>query len=210
VNGVWPPCLFLVFSNARHGDDDALARWYMEVHGPDAFKNPAFSALHRYRAMGEYDARNLAVWECSFPSLEDARSQIVPRSARLRDKSRISDDLIVVWSSMNFRTGEPASTDPGPVDPVPAATVTLVEGGFFEEPAATTYRYGGVALYESPGAPASVARAWSDRGKEGIAPHGPYRNVFDHPETWPPTGQAAVDPWISHWRPIGSLRRDDG
>ena len=131
-------------------------------------------------------------------------------SIGLRDKSRISDDLIVVWSSMNFLTAEPASTDPGPVDPVAAATVTLVEGGYFEEPAATTYRYGGVVLYESPGAPASVARAWSDRGKESIAPHGPYRNVFDHPETWPPAGGVAVDPWISHWRPIGSLRRDGG
>lgn len=210
VNGTWPPCLFLVFSNARHGDDEALARWYMEVHGPDAFKNPAFSALHRYQAIGEYDARFLAVWECAFSSLEDARSQIVPRSAGLRDKSRITDDLIVVWSSMNFLTGEPASMDPGPADPGPAATVTLVEGGYFEEPAANTYRYGGIVLYESPSAPASVARAWSDRGKEGIAPHGAYRNVFDHPETWPPAGAAAVDPWISHWLPIGSLRRHDG
>ena len=155
MNGVWPPCLFLVFSNARHGDDDALTRWYMEVHGPDAFKSPAFWALHRYQAIGEYDARFLAVWECAFSSLEEARSQIVPRSAGLRDKSRITDDLIVIWSSMNFLTGEPVSMDPRPaapgaVDPVPAATVTLVEGGYFEEPAANTYRYGGIVLYESP------------------------------------------------------------
>ena len=220
MNGEWPPCLFLVFSNAGHGGDDALARWYMEVHAPDAFKNPAFSALHRYQAIGRYDARFLAVWECAFSSLEDARSQIVPSSAGLRDKSRITDDLVVVWSSMNFRTADPVHADPGHADPSlggrgaidagPVATVTLVEGGYFEVPSATTYRYGGVVLYESAGSPASVVRAWSDRGQAGIAPHGPYRSVFDHPETWPPAGEAAVDPWISHWRPIGSLRRGDG
>jgi hypothetical protein len=205
MNGEWPPCLFLVFSNPRQGGDDALARWYTEVHGPDAFKNPAFSALHRYQAIGEYEARYLAVWECAFTSLEDARSQIVPRSTGLREKNRITDDLVVVWSSMNFRTGAPGTARSGPV-----ATLTLVEGGCFELTAGSTYRYGGVALYESPNDPTNVVDAWSDRGTVGIAPHGPYRNVFDHPESWPPPGEAVADPWISHWRPIGSLRRDDG
>ena len=209
MNGEWPSCLFLVFSNPGQGGEEALARWYMEVHGPDAFKNPGFSALHRYEAIGAYDARFLAVWECAFTSLEDARSQIVPRSSGLRDKSRITDDLAVVWSSMNFLAGAPVCVDASP-DAGPVATLTLVEGGSFEGPAATTYRYGGVVLYESPNSPTEVAAAWSGRGKEGIAPHGPYRNVFDHPESWPPPGEVVVDPWISHWRPIGSLRCEDG
>src|SRR5689334_2760450 len=102
--GTSPACLFLVFSNARPGGDEALDRWYMEVHGPEAFANGTFSALHRYQAIGAYDARYLAVWEGAFTSLDAVRARMVGASSGARDRSRISEDLVVVWSSMNFFT----------------------------------------------------------------------------------------------------------
>src|SRR5271165_6276920 len=106
-----PACLFLVFADAGAGGDEALDRWYMEVHGPDAFARGSFVALHRYQALGAYDARFLAVWEGNFASLDDVRSKMVPGSSDLKDRGRISEDLIVVWSGFHFRT------DTAPVAP---------------------------------------------------------------------------------------------
>ena len=57
--------------------------------------------------------------------------------------------------------------------------------------------------------PSDVAASWAGAAKEGVAPHGEYKNVFDHPDSWPPAGVPIPDPWVSHWRPIGSLRKDE-
>ena len=203
--GETSPCLLLVFSNAGPGGEEALARWYMEVHGPDAFRGGTWSALHRYRAVGDYDARFLAVWEGSFRSLADARATMAPKGAPRRDTSRITDDLVVVWSALKFHPGDAPARPP-----LPVRTLTLVEGGSFDPPGVTAYRYGDVELYESPDDPADVAARWCSLGDEGVAPHGPYRNMFDHPESWPPEGHPVQTPWISHWRPLASLRRENG
>ena len=201
--GEIPACVFLVFSNAGPGGDEALARWYMEMHGPDAFKGGSFNALHRYQATGPYDARFLAVWEGAYSSIDEVRAKMVPGSSGLRDRGRITTDLIVVWSCFNFLSGADVPNPEGPV-----ATLTLVEGGRFDVPGTNTYDYGGVVLYESADDPAAVAAQWPGRGAIGVAPHGPYKNVFDHPEDWPPKGEPITEPWISHWRPIGSLRKE--
>jgi hypothetical protein len=197
-------CVFLVFSNAGPEGEEALARWYNEMHGPDAFKGGSFHALHRYRATGPYDARFLAVWEGDYASIDEVRAKMLPGSSGLRDRGRITTNLIVVWSSFNFLAGaevlDPAS---------PVATLTLVEGGPVDGTGVNAYDYGGVVLYESPDEPATVAARWSGRAAEGVAPHGPYSNIFDHPEDWPPKGQPLTEPWVSHWRPISSLRRSD-
>jgi hypothetical protein len=89
------------------------------------------------------------------------------------------------------------------------ATLSLLEGGFVDRPADAMYRYGDLTLYESAQPPEVVAAEWPAETKEGVAPHGPYQNVFDHPDSWPPQGVPIHDPWVSHWRPIGSLRRED-
>ena len=93
--------------------------------------------------------------------------------------------------------------------PEPVRTLTLVEGGSFDRPGDATYRYGDLELYESASEPADTIVTWRGLGDEGVAPHGEYRNIFDHPGTWPPVGAALRGPWISHWRPLASLRRED-
>ena len=178
--GESPACVFLVFSNAGPGGDEALARWYMEVHGPDAFAAGSFSALHRYQALGAYDARFLAVWEGAFTSIDDVRSRIVPGSRTLKDKGRITSDLVVVWSGFHFLTD--AEFAPGATT---VNTLTLVEGGDFDAPGSSTYRYGTpLPLRKRRGPRAGggrVVRAWP-RG------HGPPRPLPEHVR--PPRGLA--------------------
>jgi len=201
VYGADAPCLLMVFSNPRTGAAEDLAQWYMEVHGPDALKNGSFYALHRYEALGTYHARFLALWEGEFESLEQAKAKIVPNAGGLRDRGRISSELEVVWSALIFLT----ASSPSPGDRQ-AATLTLVEGSEVDLFGRPTCRYGDVALYESTEASGDVIARWAGRGDEGIAPHGPYRNIFDRPDVWPPPSASGEGVWVSHWRPIASLR----
>jgi hypothetical protein len=193
-------CLFAVFSNAGAAGEDALEKWYMEVHGPDAIENGSFSAVHRYRAVGDYEARFLALWEGSFQSTEEARDYIVPRAAGLRTEGRIHDDQQVVWSSMHFLESSQL-----PAEPFDVGTLTLVEGPHVAPPSTAVYRYTNLSVYETESAPPVGAAAWSGVGREGLAPHGPYRGVFSHPGEWPPPGVTLDEAWRSHWIPIGSL-----
>jgi hypothetical protein len=201
--GTVTPAIFLVFCNPGAGGDDALAEWYMKVHGPDALENGSFRALHRYRAVGDYDARFLAIWEGDYRSRDEASAYITPRATNLRAQGRVTDDMHVVWATIEF-------TDlAAPAAPTPAAvrTLTLVEGG---EPFDAQYRYGPVRLIESADAPAAVVAGWSGNGNAGMAPHGPYRPVFDRPGETPPPPPTFDGTWVSHWEPIGSLVCADG
>jgi hypothetical protein len=201
VYGEHPPSLFLVFSNAGPGGPDALDHWYWRIHGPEAFAGGWFSALHRYEALGDYDARFLAVWEGGFTSREEVRAKMLGGGPK--DRSGITPALAVVWSGFFFATGA------SPATASPVLTLTLVEGtGALAGPlpaGTTAYHYGHLVLCESPAGPEGLG-AWSGRGIEGMAPHGPYRTMFDDPEAWPPTGTLSGGPWVSHWRPLGSLR----
>jgi hypothetical protein len=202
--GVASPCVFMVFSNAGAGGDEALARWYMEVHGPEALAGGTFSALHRYLGLGRYDARFLAVWEGSWATLAEARKAMTPAGGGRPNRSRITDDLLVVWSALKFLTGPPPPAAHGPV-----RTLTLVEGGRAGQRGTSTYLYGDVELDESAEDPDTVADRWRHFGREGIAPHGPYRTIFEDPDGWPPEGEVAHETWVSHWRPLASLRREE-
>lgn len=201
--GERPRSMFLVFSEAGPGGPDALDHWYREIHGPEAFAAGSFSALHRYEALAEYDARFLAIWEGDFSSREEVRAKLLGGGSR--DRSRVTPALVVVWSSFFFATGETPATA-GSV-----GTLTLVEGtgALAGEPPAgsTVYRYGDLLLYESPVGPDAL-QAWAGLGTPSMAPHGPYRTIFEDPEAWPPTGTVSGGPWVSHWRPIGSLWAD--
>jgi hypothetical protein len=209
--GERPACLFLVFSNPGPGGEEALGRWYMEVHGPDAFRGGVFSALHRYEAVGDYDARFLAIWEGPFRSKEEARARMVPGSSRLKEQGRITEDLIVVWSDMHFLGEVPAAGGPVPSERPEVGTLTLAEGGAggAEGTLDRLYRYGDLVLSESPDPPELVVPRWRGGGKEGMAPHGPYRNLFADPGSWLAETASLSERWVSHWRPIGSLRPDD-
>jgi len=203
VYGEHPPSLFLVFSNAGPGGPDALDRWYRQTHGPEAFASGSFSALHRYEALGDYEARFLAVWEGDFTSRQEVRAKMLRGGPKGR--SGITPALVVVWSSFFFATGATPETA-GTV-----CTLTLVEGTVAlggPPPAGTTaYHYGDLVLYESPAGPDGV-KAWATRGVESMAPHGLYRTIFDDPESWPPVGTVTGGPWVSHWRPLGSVWAD--
>jgi hypothetical protein len=199
-----PACVFLVCSNPGAGGDDALHKWYDEVHGPDALDNGSFDALHRYIAVGDYAARFLAVWEGRFTSMRDASAYISPRAAELRRAGRVTDDMTVVWAAMRFRSAV-ALVDPD----APVRTLTLVRGDTTSLPPVkgAAYRYGDLVLVEHGDEPVAVQRAWSSVGNEGLAPE-PYRPVFDlaaddHIESLPVEGT-----WVSHWAPIGSLRAE--
>lgn len=212
--GERPACLFLVFSNPGPGGDEALNRWYMEMHGPDAFRGGVFSALHRYQAVGDYEARFLAVWEGPFRSKEEARARMVPGSARLKANGRISEDLVVVWSDMHFLGEVPERGGSASARRLEVGTLTLVEGGAHDgagvDPwAPGEYRYGNLVLAESPDPPERAVARWRGGGNEGMAPHGPYRNLFADPGSWLAETASLPERWVSHWRPIGSLRRDD-
>jgi hypothetical protein len=111
----------------------------------------------------------------------------------------------VVWSALKFLTSPPPPTGPKPV-----RTLTLVEGGPYGQGRTATYLYGDVELDECADDPDTVADRWRAFGREGVAPHGPYRTIFDDPDGWPPAGEVAHEPWVSHWRPLASLRREDG
>jgi hypothetical protein len=199
-----PASVFVVFSNAGPGGDEALSRWYAEVHGPEAFAGGSFVALHRYQAVGSYDARFLAIWEGDFTSLDEVRARITPKSSAGQVRSRITPALIVVWSEFHFRSDEAPTSDVRNA----VRTLTLVEGGHLEVPEASPYRYGNVSFYESSDEPDAVEQAWAGRGPEGVAPHGPYANMFDDPAAWPPQSPRWDKSWISHWRPLMSLRAD--
>jgi hypothetical protein len=215
----------MVYSNAGPGGADALTTWYREMHAPDAFEGGMFHALHRYRSLGDYDAQFLAVWEGDSGSLDEIRDRMGLRRGAVRDRSRITSALVVVWSGFHFLAGQPSQPDqPGqtgqPDQPDQPAddtvrTMTLVEAPRhdLQEVAdlagavAPTYDYGDAVLLEHREPPAEVRAAWAGRGTEGIAPHGPYRNIFDHPDAWPPVAETPTTRWISHWEPLSSQRR---
>jgi hypothetical protein len=188
------------------------------MHAPDAFEGGTFSALHRYRAMGDYDAQFLAVWEGDAGSLDEVRSRMGLRTRGAPDRSRISPALIVVWSGFHFRNGQtgrsPEEQTDGP-GRAPVGTMTLLEGPRDRLVDATTpptqacYDYNDIMLVEDGEAPGQVQQQWAGRGSEGIAPHGPYRNIFDHPDEWPPVAARPTALWISHWEPLSSQRRGD-
>jgi hypothetical protein len=219
VYGSVSNCLFVVFSNPDDEHSDEVDRWYTEVHGPDALLNGTFSALHRYRAVGDYEASNLALWEGSFLNLDEARDHIVPRATNLNSRGRVTADLKVLWSALHFL--EPPDMDgdadsgvaagiPGGIPVADVKTLTLVEGGDVVDDGSSVYRYGGgLVLRESGQSPDEVARRPAGGEKEGVAPHGPYRNIFAEPEGWL-SGMTPFDGvWSSHWVPNGSLTLAD-
>ncbi|HEV8297288.1 MAG TPA: hypothetical protein VGQ20_08325 [Acidimicrobiales bacterium] len=199
--GTAPPSVFLVFCNPGAGGDDALAHWYMEVHGPDALDNGSFHALHRYRALGDYEARFLAVWEGDYASMAEASAYITPRATQLRGAGRVTDDMTVMWATMEFRR---PSAAPTPITDV--GTLTLVRGDVPDHaPTGSTSRYGDLTFVEQADPPDVVVPRWAGIGKSGMPPHGPYRGVFREP-----TEPIDVEPlppgtWVSHWEPVGSL-----
>jgi hypothetical protein len=200
-----PASIFTVFCNPGTGGEEALAEWYMEIHGPDALANGSFDALHRYRALGDYEARFLAVWEGNYTTLQAASDYITPRAEGLRHSGRVTEDMTVTWAAVQFRR-DPAPTAADRAAPGAVGTLTLVWGA---EPAApppgAVSRYGDFTLVEQTDPPAVAVPRWAGVGDAGMAPHAPYTGVF-RPAAQPLAAAPAVTgTWVSHWEPIGSL-----
>lgn len=209
--GARPASVFLVFGGAKPGRDEDFERYYLVEHGPDSIEAGAFSSLHRYWAAGPYAAPHLAVWEAGFATLEEGRAALVPLSQRLRAAGRISDAQETLRSALHLRAAEQARTGgPGPGMPHgpdgAVRTLTLVEG-VHRPPAGAgaAYPYGAVVMYESPDPPEVAARRWAGVGAEGIATYGTYTSIFDDPGSWLGDQRGPEQPWVSHWRPAGSL-----
>jgi len=197
--------VFLVFGNAKDGQDEALDRWYMDVHGPDSFDAGVFSALHRYRAVGDYPARHLTVWESAFDTVDEARTRVGTMANELRARGRVGDPHEVVRGAVYFADG---GTDPVPFGGTgDDGTLTLVEGPLavaaLPVAAGDVHHYGPLLLAESPDDPADAAARWASVGEDGIAPVTVlFGDQPDPRDGWSP----AETPWVSHWRRTGTAR----
>jgi hypothetical protein len=209
-----PASVFLVYANPGPHGPEALAAWYMEIHGPDSILDGTFSALYRYEAAGDYPARFLALWEGPFTSADQARGQILPRARARKGEGRVSASQEGIWTDMYFLHG-PASVEDGVPEVV---TMTVLEGGnpLSDEETAMVlgtggrrYDYLGLTFFESPDPLEVVAARWSGRASEGMAPHGPYRNLFADPDTFLQRHPEFPERWASHWGPIASMRAAD-
>jgi hypothetical protein len=196
-----PKSVFLVWGNALDGDDDALDKWYLEVHGPDMADAGVFSGLYRYRAVGPYEAKHLTVWTADFDSVDDARTTISDIATDLRAKGRVGDLHLVVRGATYFADG---GGDPSPFGGFgTAGTLTLVEGPAVDVPdeAGVVHRYGPLLLCESADTAGVAATRWALLGSEGLA--APAETFADQPDPrdgWLP----AEAPLVSHWRPTGT------
>jgi hypothetical protein len=208
--GERPASVFLVYANAGPDGPEALAEWYMDIHGPDSIRDGTFSALYRYEAVGPYAARFLALWEGPFSSAAQARDQILPRARARQEEGRVASTQEAVWTDMYFLDGTPTSATGRPA----VGTMTVLEGGQMLSPeeealilggGGRRYDFAGITFYESPDGPDAVAGRWSGLGNEGMAPHGAYRSLFASPDTFLQRHPEFDERWVSHWRPIASM-----
>jgi hypothetical protein len=223
---------FVVWAVPREGADDEVARWYDEVHGPDAIGNGSFLALHRYAAAGPgfRTAPILAVWEAGFASEAEAWAYIGPRAQELRAAGRVSDHYVVAWATMLV------VVDASALDR-PVATLTTVQndwrhpGGdprawldglalpgadvFHSVHLCTTDPAGPgpgrhLALLESELDLATVVAACTDLGAAGSSPTPPYTTIFAAEGDQPPPAPGAELPrsgaWVMHWAPAAWQR----
>jgi hypothetical protein len=116
-----PSTVFVAFADPPPEREAEFNDWYDTVHGPDALANGSFTALHRFRAVGEGHraAPYLALWEGRFESEADAWAYIAPRAQELREAGRAGDISSVRFALMMFRA---ASLRGSPCEPVRSLT----------------------------------------------------------------------------------------
>src|SRR3954454_8207622 len=116
-----PSTVFIAFADPAPERDAEFNEWYDTVHGPDALANGSFTALHRFRAVGDghHAAPYLALWEGRFESEADAWAYIRPRAQALREAGRAGDIASVRFALMMFRA---ASLRGSPCEPVRSLT----------------------------------------------------------------------------------------
>jgi hypothetical protein len=116
-----PSTVFVAFADPAPGRDAEFNEWYDTVHGPDALANGSFTAMHRFRAVGDGHraAPYLALWEGRFETEAEAWAYIAPRAQELREAGRAGDISSVRFAIMMFRT---ATLRGSPCEPVQSLT----------------------------------------------------------------------------------------
>ena len=112
-----PSTLFVAFADPPPDRDAEFNEWYDTIHGPDALANGSFTAMHRFRAVGEGHraAPYLALWEGRFTSESEAWAYIGPRAQALREAGRAGDISSVRFALMLFRAANPRGSRCEPV-----------------------------------------------------------------------------------------------
>ncbi len=112
-----PSTVFVAFADPPPEREAEFNEWYDTVHGPDALANGSFTAMHRFRAVGDGPraAPYLALWEGRFESEADAWAYIGPRAQALREAGRAGDISSVRFALMMFPA---ASLRGSPCEPV--------------------------------------------------------------------------------------------
>jgi hypothetical protein len=227
-----PPTLFVAFADPPAARDDEFNVWYDTVHGPDALENGSFTAMHRFRAVGDghRSAPYLALWEGRFDTEAEAWGYIAPRAQALREAGRVGDIASVRFAVMLFGTGTPSGARCDPVrslttvqndwrcaDDAPAADEWWASTGLDDVPSsarwlATSDAAGKGAGYHLGVFPHSedvgdLDPVWSRIGAAGMSPLPPYQTIFgDETDDATDDEPAPAPAWVMHWQPVTSLR----
>jgi hypothetical protein len=229
LDAATPPTVFAVFAAPPAGREDELQRWYETVHGPDALGNGSFTALHRFRAVGDGPAaaRYLAIWEGRFSDEAEAWAYIRPRAADLRAAGRVGDVASVRFAIMLFgatvegsaacddtRTLITVQNDWRAAADAPDVGEWWAAAGLDEVPATTRWRAtsdpagrgaGHHLAVFADGRPFDLPRAMA---RPGTSPLPPYRTIFGDEAGDPHEHDAipAATAWVMRWEPLGSQR----
>jgi hypothetical protein len=172
-----PSTVFVALADPGPERDAEFNEWYDTIHGPDALANGSFTAMHRFRAVGDgrRSAPYLALWEGRFESEAEAWAYIGLRAQALREAGRAGDIASVRFALMMLRA---ASLRGSPCEPV--QSLTTVQNDWrdvAEVPDAQSW-------WEATGLDAIDAPArWlvsSDPAGRGAGYH---LGVFAHPES---------------------------
>jgi hypothetical protein len=172
-----PSTVFVAFADPAPERDVEFNEWYDTIHGPDALANGSFTAMHRFRAVGDGHraAPYLALWEGRFESEAEAWAYIGPRAQALREAGRAGDIASVRFALMMFR----ATSLRGSVCE-PVQSLTTVQNDWRDVEGATDAR----AWWDATGLDEIDAPArWlvtSDPAGRGTGYH---LGVFAHPES---------------------------
>lgn len=226
-----PATLFVAFADPAAGRDAEFNEWYDTVHGPDALANGSFTALHRFRAVGDgyRAAPYLALWEGRFETEAEAWAYIGPRAQALRAAGRAGDIASVRFALMTFRA---VSRRGSPCEPV--RSLTTVQNDWRDVSSAPSapawWDASGLEAVDAParwlvtsdpagrGAgyhlavfahdldAAESASQSAGLGEPGMSPLPPYDTIFGSALAADADAPSPNPAWVMQWEPIISLR----
>ena len=229
-----PSTLFVALADPPPEREAEFNEWYDTMHGPDALANGSFTAMHRFRAVGDGHraAPYLALWEGRFQSEAEAWAYIGPRAQALRDAGRAGDIASVRFALMMFRA---TSLRGSPCEPVRSLTtvqndwrdVTDAPDGaawwdatgldaidaparwlVSSDPAGRGAGYHlAVFAHDADAAEAAATSGSAGLGTPGMSPLPPYETIFG--ATQGDADDEAPPPapaWVMHWEPVASQR----